>query len=524
MRFSIAKLKRATLTIGIENLPEKVSSIYSGQLYGVCVRNRNIRETLIAGTIKHAWQEGAQVVVVSRQPEIWSGLIEKMTADLSKPALQRKPLLLESIGDYQELLKQYSLKKLLEELDDNGIPAGSMIIMDEAENLFSWGDLKQVRRQGLIFRAWVREWRHSGLFVFHKLHFESPGAGAMRVQCNCLDGLAELDADLLRLSWNIDHWNTPGGSRVETRTYGVSYNAERQTLSADGSTMDAVAHQLLYAPDEDQVMTTDEVLINEKSVPPEWQRFENFTSLRQAVGQAVATTVVLPYSSAVKFKTLAETTHQIRETAGRGLKIIIREKDKRLRYNQSMALMQLGANLVVHQYESFSHLLWCIDSLKGQCFGKKAVISYADILDESSPIDVHGYLQPQRFCDFVQNTMDRTQDVNIQHALVCLDLLQGRSHIDALMAFHPKRKGDVMTADHKSLFVFFFACREPDIDIALERSLNVNIDDLFLHETRMTNSEDISASLQKLSKLSTQTHLPDYTSELYTCKNTPLVI
>jgi cellulose biosynthesis protein BcsE len=517
MRFSIAKQKRATLSVGIDCLPESVSNVYSGQLYGICIRNRDIRNVLIARTMERAWEENAQSVIVSSRPEIWAGLLEKMAHKIPKESLLRsKPLVLENIGDYQELLKQYGLNKLLEELDDNGIPAGSLIIMDEAEHLFSWNDLNLVRRQGLIFRAWVREWKHSALFVFHKLHFESPGAGTMRVQCNCLDGLAELDADMLRLSWNVDHWNTPGSSRVETRSYGVSYNAELQSLSADGSTMDALAQQLLYAPDEDQVLTTDDALINEKSIPSEWRRFESFSALLQAVRHAVAATVILPYGSAVKFEKLAETTHRIRETAGRGLKIIIREKDKRLRYNQTMALMQLGANLVVHQYESFSHLLWCIDSLKGQCFGKKAVHSYADLLKESIPVDVHGYLRPQKFCDFVQTTLDRTHDVNIQHALVCLDLLPGRSHIDALTAFHPKRKGDVMTADHKSLFVFFFACREPDIDIALERSLNITIDDLFLHETRMTISEDISACIQKLKTLSTQTNLIDYTPELYT--------
>ena len=522
MRFSIAKQKRATLTIGIENLPETVSSIYSGQLYGVCVRNRNMRETLIAGTIKRAWQEGAQVVVVSNQPEIWAGLIERMAHAIPESLLQSKPLLLESIGDYQELLKHYSLNKLLEELDDNGIPAGSLIIMNEAESLFSWSDLKLVRRQGLIFRAWIREWKHSGLFVFHKLHFESPGASTIRVQCNCLDGLAELDADMLRLSWKIDHWKTPGGRRVEARTYGVSYNAEQQSLSADGSTMDAVAQQLLYAPDEDQVLTTDDVLNNEKGVPPDWQRFASFTALLQAVQHAVAATVILHYGSTVKFETLAETTHKIRETAGRGLKIIIREKEERLRYNQTMALMQLGANLVVHQYESFSHLLWCIDTLKGQCFGKKPVHSYDDLMRESQPVDVHGYLRPQKFCDFVQTTLDRTHDLNIQHAMVCLDLLPGRSHIDALLAFHPKRNGDVITADRERLFIFFFACREPDIDISLEHALNITVDELFLHETRLTSSEEIGAGIRKLGKLSMQTHLIDYTSELYTYNNTPL--
>ncbi|WNV03184.1 cellulose biosynthesis protein BcsE [Candidatus Methylospira mobilis] len=519
MKFSIAKRKHATLNIGIDCLPESVSTIYAGQLYGICVRNRNIRETLTAGTIARAWREGVRAVVISSRPEIWAGLIEKMAPGIAETLSHGKPLVLESTGDYQELLKKYSLNKLLEELDDTGIPAGSLIIMDEAEGLFSWNDLKLVRRQGLIFRAWVREWKHSGLFVFHKLHFESPGAGAIRVQCNCLDGVAELDADMLRLNWRIDHWNTPGGSRVEARSYGVSYNEEQQSLSADGSAMDALAQQLLYAPDEDQVLTTVDALFNEKSVPPEWQRYERFSDLLQAVQHAVAATVILPYSNSVKFATLAETTHLIRETAGRGLKIVIREKNKRLRYNQNMALMQLGANLIVHNYESFSHLLWCIDSLKGQCFGKKAVMSYEDLLSESIPVEVNGYLRPQKFCDFVQTTLDRTHDINIQHALISLDLLPGRSHIDALLAYHPKRKGDVMTADNASLFIFFFACREPDIDTALERSLNVSINDLFLHETRMTNSEDINASIQRLRKLAAQTHLVDYTSELYTYNN-----
>jgi cellulose biosynthesis protein BcsE len=522
MKFSIPEQKRPALAIGIDNLQESVCSLYPRQLYGVCVRNRDIRKALVAKTVQYAWEDGVQVVIVSSQPEVWAELIETISNGIAQPLQRYKPLLWEEIGDYQALIKQYGLGKLLEELDDSGTPAQSLIIMDEAETLFTWSDLKLVRKQGLIFRAWIREWKHTGLFLFHKMHFESPGAGTIRLQCNCLDGLAELDTDLLRLSWNVDHWSAPGGSRIETRSFGVSFNAQQHVLSADGSTMDALAHQLLYAPDEDQVLTTHDALVDEKNVPPEWQRVEDFSALLQAARHAVAATVILHYNDAIRFKILAETTHQIREIAGRGLKIIVWERHKRLRYNQTMALMQLGANLVVHEYESFSHLLWCVDSLKGQCFGKKAVISYEDMLIESTPLDAHGYLRPQKFCDFVQTTLDRTHDINIQHALVCFDLLPGRSHIDALMAFHPKRKGDVMTADNKSLFIFFFACREPDIDIALDRSLNIKLDEMFMHEIRWSNSEDISARKQQLAELAAQTTLTDYTSELYSYYSAPL--
>lgn len=523
MKFSITKQKNPNLTIGIENLPESVSAIYPGRLYGLCVRNGNIRETLVAGTIEGAWQEGAQVVVVSSTIARWAGLIEKMAERIPKPLQANKPLLLEKVGDYQTLITQYGLDKLLQELEDSGIPEGSLLIIDEAETLFTLSDLKLVKRQGLILRGWVREWKHCGVFVFHKLHFESPNAGNLRAQCNCLDGLAELNADLLRLSWNVDHWVTPD-TRIETRSYGVSHNEEHPSLSADGSSMDTLAHQLLYAPDEDQVLTTEDAVIHEKNVPSNWKHYENFSELLQAVQHAVAATVILHYNSAVKFETLAETTHKIRETAGRGLKIIIWEKDKRLRYNQTMALMQLGANQVVLKFERFSQLLWSIESLKGHCFEKKPAFAYDGIINEASPFALYGYLRPQRFCDFVQTTLDRTHDISIQHALVCLDLLPGRSHIDALLTFNPKRKGDVLTADNKSLLVFFFACREPDIDIALRRSLNISIDELFLQETRWTNRDDIGACIQKLRKLSIQNELVDYTSQLHSHTNIPLTI
>jgi hypothetical protein len=84
-------------------------------------------------------------------------------------------------------------------------------------------------------------------------------------------------------------------------------------------------------------------------------------------------------------------------------------------------------------------------------------------------------------------------------------------HLDTLRACRTKRPGDIFTVDKDFLYIFLFACREPDIDATLERLINVPLGVFFEAEVRFPTYESI---LPVISKIEQQEGLIDYSTML----------
>ena len=62
--------------LGITQLPETVSSLSDGCCYGVKIRQRDIRESLVRKTIEQAWSTHRSVVMLSTACDRWHEIID----------------------------------------------------------------------------------------------------------------------------------------------------------------------------------------------------------------------------------------------------------------------------------------------------------------------------------------------------------------------------------------------------------------------------------------------------------------
>ena len=72
-----------------------------------------------------------------------------------------------------------------------------------------------------------------------------------------------------------------------------------------------------------------------------------------------------------------------------------------------------------------------------------------------------------------------TKRIHLGHSLVRLPILSRVAQMDALQACLARRFGDIFTADHNSVYLFLFACREPDVSATLDRLFSVPVTELF---------------------------------------------
>ena len=154
-----------------------------------------------------------------------------------------------------------------------------------------------------------------------------------------------------------------------------------------------------------------------------------------------------------------------------------------------------------------------LQDINAQSHSRKVHPDYEQALDSFMPARERGYQPPAHFCALVRSMLDRTQAIGLSHSLVRLNVLAQIPHLDALRACHTARDGDLFTADHESVYVFLFACREPDVGLALHRLFALPLAQLFSSEAIDCSDTGIRAMTGHLQE-ALRKGLPDYSALL----------
>jgi hypothetical protein len=113
----------------------------------------------------------------------------------------------------------------------------------------------------------------------------------------------------------------------------------------------------------------------------------------------------------------------------------------------------------------------------------------------------------------VKAVLARGAVLDLPHVLAKITLLPEVAHVDALAKCAPRRAGDVATADPANLYVFLFACRLPDADIALGHIFTVPVEHLSDRVVYLAEGS-IEREIQALAEANRRTPIPDY-SDLF---------
>lgn len=412
----------------------------------------------------------------------------------------------------QAEVKRQGLSPLMNELKRTGLKDQHALFVCGAQHLLSGLSVAQLGRVSGQLSTLCQERRRPvvlGFFPHPELDVLLP---TLRNLCHLSMHIATLRTDADRWSLGLERWNSAAGAVFQT-AFGLVHDATSGRLVADGTCTRGAANELVEAVDQSDVIATRASVDGQRGVPSHWRIVDSLADIEAAAASSVAATVVVDAGQAADFEARARLVHRLRLSRPLTLKIVVRENLGKLRLHSEQALLQLGASTVVYKEVGFSRLLQLLKDINAQSHAREVHPDYEQAVDGFTPPDVRGYQPPAQFCSLVRDILDRTQSMGLSHSLVQLNMLAQTPHLDALRACHLSRNGDLLTADHQSVYVFLFACREPDVELALNRLFAMPLNQLFASEAIDCSDAGIRTMTDHLQD-SARKGSPDYSALL----------
>lgn len=502
-------VKHAGISLGIGHLPPSAALMRAGRAYAVTANSAPAQDAFLCGLVAESLRQGRCVLLVAASTP--DAVLQALPAHgLDGAAEQAAGRLCVLRLDVQAaaLMARHGAQRLLDEMDHYFDVRDGLIVIAGADAVLDSAHPRTTQAQAQAYARWLLGRRATGVFVFSS-------RGNLSALDGSFAGLAHLSSDAHRLRWEVDHWRAPEGSLIH-RDYGLAAAPGGSGLLADGGQYSARERRVLAAPDRDTVYATSASVSGARGLPPGWHTVTAAAELAEIAAGAIAATFVLDLERGHSLEALAQLIHRMRSSAGNGIKIVVRERGRRLRYNQEMLLLRVGANSVIDASLSFSRFLAAIEALREQIFTREIAPDFDQALRAAMPPAACGYLRPQEFCAAVREAADRGQALGLRSALLRLVILPQLSHLEVLRSLHLTRAGDLFTADDRSVYLFLFACREPDLDAALERVLTRPPAEQFEGQIRWLDDDALRAAIDGFERRLRQVAAADFSGLLQT--------
>lgn len=390
--------------------------------------------------------------------------------------------------------------RFTQEVDHFNIPRDALILFDGADDLFTLQDPFVVAEQAQVYREWMHERGGCAVLVFTMLSSTSQFSAAYQSLLGHLDGAVRLESSPERLSWVVDFWTSPIGM-VASRTLGaqIQQDGELEVFQSANSTEGATAGALAAADDEDDVFCMDSTLTGiARQGKGHWIFCGNLVGLLHATRNATAATVILLFDHGTELRQLAQVAHVLRVSLGKRLRIVVRELNGSLRYQNELLLMHLGVNMVVHRDVPVARLFLALESLKGVVFDRDVDVDFESALASVTPSHACGLLPAQGFVQEVSRIVEHSKELGVPYVLVRIKVPEGMSASAASDHFKLARGGDIMTTDKRMLFLFISACPQASLAATLTRIGGASIQDIFPSMDFAVRQEEVTDFLGHL--------------------------
>lgn len=516
LRDALAPSASAGSRLAIDELPDEVAQLAPGNFYAIYAKPRTTAcDALIWGTARAAHTRHV-TIVLSRTRAQAALRMRELGFGPGSPArgwprnlnvlAMPEPVQGDDVDEADATLParapehgaRVAFARLfggLRSLKRFGFHANALYFVEGAERWLTWGDADALAREGRLLANWCAARRIALVLLLDPSKIGGVAgdpdaanaeglmtdelaqrAGYLEFHGACA-GVARMGRTHGELLWHVDFWRS-GRALATGETRALRFTEDGR-LSVAPELADGQAQAALrLARDEARVVATRAIVGNESWVPPEWEIVDDQQAAVMACIGAQAATVLLDYRDGSTLEPLCAAVHTLRRECGRALKIVVVERREALRHQYELLLLSLGANLIVGRELPFSRLQSLLRSLKGQLDTRPVAADYQTALAAALTDDVRGYLPVAAFCERVEAVLARGTVLDLPHVLAKITLLPDVAHTQALQHCAPRRAGDVATADAAHLYLFLFACRLPDADIALKHIFTVPVEHL----------------------------------------------
>ncbi len=421
------------IELGISGLPEFSSDMVSGGLYALNVRTSSARFPLLASALGCAIEAGLHCTIITASaPEDVLGRLETPAGFSMTELLSDGRLVVFSMQDeFTKKIFRYGADRLIQELEDFEVPAGSFVLFEQADDLLSLHDVGLASQQVKVLAKWFKQRQMTGLLAFSRSNEQK--LETLNTLMDDLTGIARLGGDRDGLELTFQYWrSTPGVIAAENfRLYtdpagryavsrrqveraesvAASYSEEPQLQArplhseplrgrqAPSPRVQEPAqanepHCYLYADPELDVLTN--------ALPGDWKFVPAIDDMLHASYDQPNAMILLSAEPGMDIVALSRTVHALRKTLGLSVQILVREKTRSVSETQKQLFLDCGANVVVAKDIAFEYYPKFLNSLRHQKYSRSFEPDFDAILGaflmNEEPTSQH--IEPERMSAF----------------------------------------------------------------------------------------------------------------------------
>jgi hypothetical protein len=430
-------------------------------VYAIACDQQAVRLPLTAGALRASLREGkACALVTALDARMFLRKARLAGCDLDEHVSSGLLTLFTLSADAAKHMFRLGPEGFVRELQQNVPGRGGFLVFDSADPLFMLSDPHASAEAAQCYVDWVSRLEHTVLAMFALAPAAPRDYLALRLMAENFGGYAVVRSADGGAQLDVRHWFAAEGA----------VPSESFALRTQRSGMLRVR-----SPEHDeQLPPVDSVIyvrgVIEAEAARGWQEAESLVDAVDAARRSQAATLVLPFEHPRVYEALCRAVVTVRAMARRSLRVVVRERQMRLRASQTLALLRLGVSTIVPADATDSAARRMVESLHGTRFARAYEMD-AHHVDEETVALVQG-LAPSAaaFCEAVERLLAASDGFDI---LSCLARLQGGVADVAGLVKRGRRRGrDLLAFAHgDQAWLFLFGCTPSMSQSTLERLL-----------------------------------------------------
>jgi tetratricopeptide (TPR) repeat protein len=390
------------------------------------------------------------------------GRLQVFTADASDPA---------------QLLFSRGAAGYVQELEHHGIEPGSLIVIDQADDLFSNHDHAALVEQARLYAQWCEQHEHTLLLLFLRSSPLRPVLEANQAALQHCAGLARVQAAAGVLQLSLDFWQTPqerllGGCLLLTGAAPAAPAAPTQDDQPPPRRRSPrhLPRVWYCGPAEPALASLSDQI--------QWLEARSIEEIVRKAAQRRGANALIGLDGSLEFGHLLEQLRLLRDALGPQARIVLRESSWRLREHlQRRLLLGIGIDTVIAPQEAPATwpLLLLGEREESELAADGVTLPASLALDEArAPSQAqphgagHGWLAPARFVQEAARRLAQQRELGVPCTLAEVHL-PAQSCSESAQALAGTRQGDIATQWGDALFFLLSGCRERDAVQVLSR-------------------------------------------------------
>jgi len=453
----------AAACLGIESVPARIGRLSSGMIYSLACDQQAVRLPLAAGALAASLATGKPCVLVTPgDPAMFLRKARLAGFELGEHARAGRLVLLQLAAEADKQMFRAGAEGFLRELELNLAGPGAFVVLDQADAIFMLSDPGASAEAAQAYLQWVAAQEHTLLALFAPSAMAPREYLALRRAAENFAGFAVARSGHGGATLDVRHWFAHGGASPRE-----SFALRLQGGGPSPGAPEAAGHE--------ELPPVEAVVCVNGALPPagfsaQWQEARSHAEALEAARRSEAAVLVLPFRQPEEFPALCATVAAVRAMARPELRLVVRERGRRLRAVQALALMRLGLSSIVPVDISDAGARHIIDLLKGARFARAYEPDLRQVTDEVAPFLGGAADSTALFCEAVEGLLAAADGLDFEACLVRLPAGTPEAASRLARARRPAR--DLLRlAVGEEVLVFLFGCPRAALPAVMQRLL-----------------------------------------------------